>query len=456
MTRPIIEPFRIKSVEPIRMTTVSERRVVLEKARYNLFGVRAADVIIDLLTDSGTGAMSAEQWAAMMRGDESYAGATSYYRFAEAVDALTGMPHVFPTHQGRAAERILCAVVPLAGKVVLSNGLFDTTRANIEAAGARGIDLPRADALTAHVPFGGDMDLEAFDRAFAESKGNIAFVVMTVTNNAVGGQAVSLGNLRAVSERCRRAGVLFVLDACRFAENAYRIKHDEPTERGRTLAAIAREQFELCDVFTMSAKKDAIVNMGGMLGVRDPALAERIRVEEIRTEGFVTYGGLAGRDLEAIAQGLQEVLDESYLAYRFAASAYLARALGEAGWPVVLPAAAHAVYVDAGAALPHIPSDGFPGQSLACALYLLGGIRTCEIGDLMFGSGSKRRQLVRFALPRRVYTQSHIDYVGAIGAELAPLRSKLPAMRIVEQAPSLRHFSAALAPEGAFPDFVAP
>ncbi|MEO8801006.1 MAG: tryptophanase, partial [Polyangiaceae bacterium] len=288
MTRPIIEPFRIKSVEPIRMTTVSERRLVLEAARYNLFGVRAADVIIDLLTDSGTGAMSAEQWAAMMRGDESYAGATSYYRFAEAADALTGMPHVFPTHQGRAAERILCAVVPLAGQVVLSNGLFDTTRANVEAAGARGIDLPRADALTAEVAFGGDMDLEAFDRALAESKGNIGFVVMTVTNNTVGGQAVSLGNLRAVSERCRHAGVLFVLDACRFAENAYRIKHDEPTERGRTLAAIAREQFELCDVFTMSAKKDAIVNMGGMLGVRDAELAERIRVEEIRTEGFVT------------------------------------------------------------------------------------------------------------------------------------------------------------------------
>ena len=451
MPRPIIEPFRIKSVEPIRMTTVAERRRILENARFNLFGVRADDVIIDLLTDSGTGAMSAEQWAAMMRGDESYAGARSYYRFAEAVNELTGVPHVFPTHQGRAAERILCAVVPLAGKVVLSNGLFDTTRANVEAAGARGIDLPRADALLAHAPFGGDMDLEAFDRAMVASKGDVAFVVMTVTNNTVGGQAVSLANLRAVSERCRRAAVPLVLDACRFAENAYRIYRDEAGMRGRSLLSIAREQFELCDAFTMSAKKDAIVNMGGMLGVRDPALAERIRVEEIRTEGFVTYGGLAGRDLEAIAQGLHEVLDESYLEYRFAASAYLARALESAGWPVVQPAAAHAVYLDAGAALRHIPSDGFPGQSFACALYLLGGIRTCEIGNLMFGPG-ERRQLVRFALPRRVYTQSHVDYVGAIGAELAPLRARLPAMRIVSQAPSLRHFSAALAPEAPFPD----
>jgi tryptophanase len=452
MPRPIIEPFRIKMVEPIRLTTVPERRRILEDARYNLFAVRAEDVIIDLLTDSGTGAMSAEQWAAMMRGDESYAGARSYYRFAEAVHDLTGMPHVFPTHQGRAAERILCAVVPLAGKVVLSNGLFDTTRANVEAAGARGIDLPRADALVAHAPFGGNMDLEAFERALETSKDKLAFVVMTVTNNSVGGQAVSLANLRAVSERCRRLRVPLVLDACRFAENAYRIRRDEIAERVRPLAAIAREQFELCDVFTMSAKKDAIVNMGGMLGVRDPALAERIRVEEIRTEGFVTYGGLAGRDLEAIAQGLHEVLDESYLEYRFAASAYLARALESRGWPVVTPAAAHAVYLDAGAALPHIPSDGFPGQSLACALYLLGGVRTCEIGNLMFGPGD-RRQLLRFALPRRVYTQSHIDYVGAIGAELAPLRSRLPAMRILEQAASLRHFSAALAPEAPFPDF---
>jgi tryptophanase len=409
-------------------------------------------VIIDLLTDSGTGAMSAEQWAAMMRGDESYAGARSYYRFEEAAFELTGVPHVFPTHQGRAAERILCAVVPLAGKVVLSNGLFDTTRANIEAAGARGVDLSLDDALTAHAAFGGEMDIPAFDAAMDREKGNVAFVVMTVTNNTVGGQAVSLANLRAVSERCKKAGVILVLDACRFAENAYRIRKDEPSERGRTLQQIAHAMFELCDVFTMSAKKDAIVNMGGLLGVRDKTLAENIRIELIRTEGFPSYGGLAGRDLEAIAQGLREVLDESYLDYRFAASAYLERLLTDAGWPVVSPVAAHAAYLDAGRALPHLTQHDLPGQSLACALYLAGGIRTCEIGELMFATGAPSRQLVRFALPRRVYTQSHVDYVGAIAGEVAAVKERLPAMRIVEgRDVRLRHFVAAMEPATPFP-----
>ena len=452
MPRPIIEPFRIKVVEPIRMTTARERHRILKAAHYNLFGVRADDVVIDLLTDSGTGAMSAEQWAAMMRGDESYAGARSYYRFADAARALTGIPFVFPTHQGRAAERILCAVTLLAGKTVLSNGLFDTTRANVEAAGARGVDLSRADALVAHAPFGGDMDLEAFERAMEAAHGEVAFVVMTITNNTVGGQAVSLANLRAVSKRCRAARVPLVLDACRFAENAYRVRRDEPAERGRPLETIVRESFDLCDVFTMSAKKDAIVNMGGMLGMRDAELADRVRVELIRTEGFPTYGGLAGRDLEAIAQGLREVLDESYLEYRFAASEYLARSLARAGWPVIEPAAAHAVYVDAGAALPHLGPHDLPGQSLVCALYLAGGVRTCELGELMFGSGGVRQQLVRFALPRRVYTQSHIDYVGAVAEEVAAVRAKLPAMHIVEGADQpLRHFTASLAPSAPFP-----
>jgi tryptophanase len=455
MPRPIIEPFRIKVVEPIRMTSAAERRVLLKEARYNLFAVRADDVIIDLLTDSGTGAMSALQWAGIMRGDESYAGAKSYFTFAAAATELTGVPFVFPTHQGRAAERILSAVLPLKGQVVLSNGLFDTTRANIEAAGAEGVDLTMAHALTgnsASTPFGGGMDLEAFDRALEQYGDRVALVVMTVTNNTVGGQAVALENLRAVSERCRRRHLLFILDACRFAENSYLIRRDEPTERGRTLKDIARELFALCDGFTMSAKKDAIVNMGGMLGVRDPRLAEKIRVELIRTEGFPTYGGLAGRDLEAIAQGLVEVLDENYLAYRFAASDYLARGLERAGFPVIRPAAAHAVYIDAGAALPHLSPNDLPGQSLACAFYLAGGVRACEIGTLMFGS-LPRRQLVRFAEPRRVYTQSHIDYVGAIGAEVADVARTLPAMRILEEPPSLRHFSAALEPVGAFPEF---
>jgi tryptophanase len=454
MTRPIIEPFRIKSVEPIRMTTAPERQRILEAARYNLFRVRAEDVIIDLLTDSGTGAMSAEQWAALMRGDESYAGARSYFRFFEAVNGLTGMPFVVPTHQGRAAERILCDVLPLRGRVVVSNGLFDTTRANVETAGAIGVDLPVRGGITEErcEPFAGDVDVEALSGALAGRHGDAALVVMTVTNNAVGGQPVSLGNLREVSARCRAAGVPLFLDACRFAENAYRIQKDEPGMRGESLRAIARAMFDLCDGFTMSAKKDAIVNMGGMLGVRDPRLAERVNVDLIRTEGFMTYGGLAGRDLEAIAQGLAEVLDEAYLEYRFAASAYLARSLEAAGWPVVLPAAAHAVYVDAGAALAHLRPQDLPGQTLACAFYLAGGVRSCEIGYLMFGDAGARRQLLRLALPRRVYTQSHMDYVAAVGADIAGVREKLPAMRIVEEPPSLRHFSAAMAPEAPFPD----
>jgi tryptophanase len=452
MPRPVIEPFRIKVVEPIQLTTAVERAERLARAGYNLFAIPAEDVIVDLLTDSGTGAMSAEQWAAMMRGDESYAGARSYFRLEEVTHQLTGMPFVFPTHQGRAAERILCAVVPLAGKVVLSNGLFDTTRANVEAAGATGIDLPDPEALTGHHPFGGDADLAALDAALERHAGKVAFVVMTVTNNTMGGQAVSMANLRQVSRRCRERGIPLVLDACRFAENAYRIWRDEPDGRGPTLEATARALFDLADVFTMSAKKDGIVNMGGLLGLRDPSLAEKVRVNLILTEGFVTYGGLAGRDLEAMAQGLREVLDEHYLEYRFAAARYLARELEEHGFPVVRPVAAHAVYLDAGAALPHLAPEDLPGQSLACALYLAGGVRTCEIGSLMFGAAAPR-QLVRLALPRRVYTQSHVDYVGWVAGEVARVRGRLPAMRVVQAPPSLRHFSAAMLPATPFPAF---
>ncbi len=453
MPRPVIEPFRIKVVEQIKMTTAAERRGLLAAAKYNLFALKAEDVIIDLLTDSGTGAMSAEQWAAMMRGDESYAGAKSYFRLQEVTHALTGMEFIYPTHQGRAAERILCAVIPLKEKVVLSNGLFDTTRANIESQGGSGIDLPNSDALTGHKDFGGNMDLKAFDAALQENEGKIAFVVMTVTNNTMGGQAVSMKNLEAVSERCKRKKILLVLDACRFAENAYRIWRDEPDGRKATLEATAQAMFALADIFTMSAKKDAIVNMGGLLGVRDPALAERLKVNLILTEGFVTYGGLAGRDLDAMAQGLKEVLDENYLEYRFAAARYLAREMEEDGLVVVQPTAAHAVYIDAGAALPHLKCDDFPGHSLACALYLAGGIRSCEIGNLMFGSGVERQQLVRLAIPRRVYTQSHIDYVGAVAKDVAKVRHLLPAMRIVAEPPNLRHFSAELKPATPFPLF---
>jgi tryptophanase len=451
--RPVIEPFRIKVVEPIRLTTARERRGILEAAHYNLFGVHADDVLIDLLTDSGTGAMSSEQWAAMMRGDESYAGAKSFFRLEKVVTALTGMPFFFPTHQGRAAERILCAAIPLEGKVVLSNGLFDTTRANVEAAGATGIDLSLPTALDSEVPFGGDMDLEAFERALVQHEERIAFVVMTVTNNTVGGQPVSLANLRAVSQRCRAQKVPLVLDACRFAENAFSIWKHEKGERPATLHGIAEAMFALADIFTMSAKKDAIVNMGGLLGMRDPALAEKVGVNLIRTEGFVTYGGLAGRDLEAMAQGLEEVLDAGYLEYRFAAARYLARALESAGLPIINPPAAHAVYIDAGAALPHLPSSAFPGQSLACALYLAGGIRSCEIGELMFGPRAGKKQLLRLALPRRVYTQSHVDYVAAVGAEVAESRAKLPGLKITAEPPSLRHFSVHLRPLAPFPEY---
>jgi tyrosine phenol-lyase len=452
MPRPIIEPFRIKMVEPIRMTSVAERRHVLEAAQFNLFGVRSDDVVIDLLTDSGTGAMSAEQWAAVMRGDESYAGARSWFRFEQVARDLTGIPYVFPTHQGRAAERILCAVLPLRGRVVLSNGLFDTTRANVEAAGACGIDLPLPGALEEPRPLAGGIDVSRLAESLASHGRRIAFVVMTATNNASGGQAVSLENLRRASAVCREAGVPIFLDACRFAENAWAIRRDEPSQQGRPLAAIAREMFDACDGFTMSAKKDAIVNIGGILGVRDAALALSIREELVRTEGFPTYGGLAGRDLEAIAQGLHEVLDESYLEYRFAASDYLARGLERAGWPVIRPSAAHAVYVDAGAGLPHLKPEDFPGQAFACAMYLAGGVRVCEIGDLMFGGGHARKQLVRFALPRRVYTQSHVDYVVAVSEDVARIRTRLPAMRIVEEPRALRHFTAALQPAHPFPD----
>ena len=452
MARPIIEPFRIKVVEPIRMTTQSERQRILATARYNLFGVHADDVVIDLLTDSGTGAMSAAQWGAMMVGDESYAGCRSFFRLEQVVHQLTGMPHVFPTHQGRAAERILSSVLPLKGKLVLSNGLFDTTRANIENAGATGIDLCAGATAAPDATFKGDIDLKAFDQYLETRRGEIALVVMTATNNASGGHAVSLQNLREVSRRCKAAGIMLFLDACRFAENAYRIKADEPTEKQRRLVDIAREMFDLVDGFTMSAKKDAIVNIGGLLGFRDHSLAEQARVQLILTEGFTTYGGLAGRDLEAMAQGLEEVLDERYLEYRFAASDYLARALEKSGWPVLKPSAAHAVYVDAGAALPHLESSDLPGQSLACALYLAGGIRCCEIGDLMFGSQLPHKQLIRLALPRRVYTQSHVDYVAAVFGELAAVKSKLPAMRVVEEAPVLRHFTAALVPVAPFPE----
>ncbi len=447
----IIEPFRIKSVEPVRVTTVEERRTKLVEAGYNLFNVHADDVLIDLLTDSGTGAMSSAQWAGIQRGDESYAGSPSFYRFKEAVQSLFPFEHIIPTHQGRAAEKILFSVVGGPGKVVPNNTHFDTTRANVEFSGAEAVDLPIPEArepATVH-PFKGNMDVDALD-TFIRERGpeHVPIVMVTVTNNSGGGQPVSMENLRAVRAVCDRYGIPLFLDACRFAENAWFIKQREPGYADRSVPEIVREMASLADGMTMSAKKDAIVNIGGWLALNDDRWAEGARTMLILTEGFLTYGGLAGRDLEAIAQGLAEVVDEDYLRYRIRSTAYLGDALVASGIPVVQPIGGHAVYLDAAALLPHILPLEYPGQSLAIALYREGGIRGCEIGSVMFGrhpDGSETPaalELVRLAIPRRVYTQSHIDYVIEVVRWVAERASELRGMRIVSEPPSLRHFTA--------------
>ena len=451
----IIEPFRIKSVEPIRLTSVEERDRLIRDAGYNLFDLHAADVLIDLLTDSGTGAMSAEQWAGIQRGDESYAGSPSWFRFLESVQDLFPFKHVIPAHQGRAAERILFGVVGGPGKVVPNNTHFDTTRANVEASGAEAVDLVIEEGKhpSAIHPFKGNMDADALD-AFIADRGaeHIPLVMVTVTNNSGGGQPVSLENLRAVRAVCDRYDLPLFLDACRFAENAWFIKQREPGQADRPIRDIVREMASLADGMTMSAKKDAIVNIGGWLAMNDDAWAEQARNVEILTEGFPTYGGLAGRDLEAIAQGLREVTDEDYLRYRIRSTEYLGEALAESGVPCVQPIGGHAVYLDAAALLPHIPALQYPGQALAVALYREGGIRGCEIGTVMFGQhpdGSETpapMELVRLAIPRRVYTQSHIDYVIEVVRWVAQRAAELPGYRIVEQPAQLRHFTARFEP----------
>jgi tryptophanase len=453
----IIEPFRIKSVEPIRLTTVEEREARLREAGYNLFNLHAADVLIDLLTDSGTGAMSAEQWAGIQRGDESYAGSPSWFRFLESVQDLFPFKHVIPTHQGRAAEKILFGVVGGPGKVVPNNTHFDTTRANVEASGAEAVDLLIEEGAHPSVihPFKGNMDTDALD-AFIAQRGaaNVPLVMVTITNNSGGGQPVSLENLRAVRAVCDRYGLPLFLDACRFAENAWFIKQREPGQADRSIRDIVREMASLADGMTMSAKKDAIVNIGGWLAMNDDTWAEQARNLEILTEGFPTYGGMAGRDLDAIAQGLREVIDEDYLRYRIRSTAYLGEALVEAGVPCVQPIGGHAVYLDAAALLPHIPPLEYPGQALAVALYREGGIRGCEIGSVMFGQhpdGSETpapMELVRLAIPRRVYTQSHIDYVIEVVRFVAERAADLPGYRIAEQPAQLRHFTARFEPIG--------
>lgn len=449
----IIEPFRIKMVEPIRLTTAAEREAILRRAHFNPFLIPADDVLIDLLTDSGTSAMSSAQWAGMIRGDESYAGARSWFHFARVMEDLLGMPHILPTHQGRASERILFELLGGPGKVIPSNNHFDTTRANIEHSGARAVDLVIEEGKQprARHPFKGNLDVAKLERLIAEvGADHIPVCMVTVTNNSGGGQPVSLGNLRAVREVCQRHGIPLFLDACRFAENAWFIKQREPGQAERSARDIAKEMFSLADGTTISAKKDGLVNIGGVLALRDHELAGRANNLLILTEGFITYGGLAGRDLEAMAQGFQEVLEEDYLAYRIRSVAYLGEHLVAGGVPIIEPPGGHAVYIDAAAFCPHLPADQFPGQALLCALYRQAGIRAVEIGSVMFGQTDPETgetvhpplELVRLAIPRRVYTQSHIDYVIEAVMEVWRGRHALRGLRMVEAAPTLRHFTA--------------
>jgi tryptophanase len=452
--RTIIEPFRIHSVEPVRMTTVDERETALRAAGWNLFNLHADDVLVDLLTDSGTGAMSRDQWAAVQHGDESYAGSPSWFAFLESVQVLFPYRHVIPTHQGRAAEKILFSVIGGPGKTIPNNTHFDTTRANVEFTGAEAVDLVIAegrDPAALH-PFKGNMDVEALDRLLAERAGSVPVVFVTITNNSGGGQPVSLDNLRAVRAACDRHGVPLFLDACRFAENAWFIKTREPGQADRSVPDIVREIASLADGMTMSAKKDGLANIGGWLALNDDDLARRCRDLLILTEGFPTYGGLAGRDLEAIAQGLREVVEDDYLRYRIRSTAYLGEALDAAGVPVVKPFGGHAIYLDARALLSHIRPLEYPGQALAVALYREGGIRGCEIGTVMFGrhpDGSETpaaMDLVRLAIPRRTYTQSHVDYVIEVVRWVAERAASLRGFRIVDQPPALRHFTASFEP----------
>ena len=450
----IIEPFRIKSVEPIRMTTRAEREAKLKEAQFNLFALHSDDVLIDLLTDSGTGAMSAEQWSAVMRGDESYAGSPSYYRFRDSVQNLMPFTHIIPTHQGRAAEAILMSIFGGAGKNIPNNTHFDTTRGNIEASGAEAFDLVIAegkDPASLH-PFKGNMDLGRLE-AFLNAHGDtVPIVMLTITNNAGGGQPVSLANIKSVAELAHRFGKPFIIDGCRFSENAWFIKQREDGQQHRSIRDIVRDCFSVADGMTMSAKKDAFGNIGGWIAFNDDSFAEQARVKLIQTEGFPTYGGLSGRDLEALAQGLQEIVDEDYLRYRIRTNEYIIEKLDILGIPVVKPAGGHAVFVDAKQWLPHIDPLRYPAHTVACRLYEIGGIRSCEIGTVMFGrqtDGSEKpaaMELVRLAFPRRTYTQSHADYVVEAFEMLNAEKSSLTGFRIIKEPKMMRHFTCAFAP----------
>jgi tryptophanase len=447
-----IEPFRIKVVESIKLCTEDERIEFLKEAKYNPFLLKSDHVIIDLLTDSGTSAMSAKQWGGVMEGDESYAGARSWQKMEKVIKELTGCPYILPTHQGRAAEHLLYANIGGPGKIFLSNTHFDTTRANIEFSGAKAIDCPLDESKyegDLH-PFKGDMDIDLLHAHISEfGEENIAAVVLTVTNNSGGGQPVSMQNARNIASICRRHGILFILDACRIAENAWFIKHKEEGYENMSYKDIAKEMFRFADGSIMSAKKDALVNMGGFLALRDLDMAKKCRTVLIITEGYATYGGLSGRDMEAIAIGLEEVFDADYLHYRIKSTAYLGNKLHELGIPVLRPIGGHAVYVDAKAFYPHIPVDQYPGQALACELYKKAGIRCCEIGSVMFGTYDEDgklipadKELVRLAIPRRVYTQSHIDYVAETFAELLHEKENVRGFKITDEPDFLRHFTA--------------
>ena len=451
-----IEPFRIKVVEQIRLTAESERRQFLQEAQYNPFLLHSDEVIIDLLTDSGTSAMSANQWSAMMRGDESYAGAKSWLRMESTIKNLTGFPYVLPTHQGRAAEHLLYSRIGGPGKVFISNTHFDTTRANIEFSGATAVDLPIEEGKHPEVyhPFKGNLDTDALETLIRKNgAANIGAVILTVTNNSGGGQPVSMANARAISEICKHHGILYILDACRIAENAYFIHHREEGYQGKSYREIAQEMFALADGAIMSAKKDGLVNMGGFLALKDLDLALKCRTVLIITEGYSTYGGLSGRDMEAIAIGLEEVFEPDYLDYRIKSTGYMGEQLRKIGVPLIWPPGGHAIYVDAKAFYPHIPVEEFPGQALSCALYLKAGIRCCEIGSVMFGKNDENgklipaaMELVRLAIPRRVYTQSHIDYVVETFRELEKERERAHGYRITYEPPFLRHFTARFEP----------
>lgn len=452
--RTLTEPFKIKMVEPLKVTTEEYRKDALKKAGYNPFLLKSNDVFIDLLTDSGTGAMSDKQWAGIMMGDESYAGARSWEHLEKVVKDLTGMPYILPTHQGRAAERILYGILGGKGKVFISNTHFDTTRANIEFTGATAIDIvyEEAEDPEADLPFKGNINLEKLQELIHKhGKENIAAVIITVTNNSSGGQPVSMANVIALRKICDEHGLLLVIDGCRVAENAYFIKHREEGFSNKSCEEIAKQMLRLGDAFVMSAKKDAIVNIGGLLTIKDEELAVKCKNLLIISEGFTTYGGLAGRDMEALAIGLTEVFDEDYLHYRIRSTAYLGERLRKKGVPVVWPIGGHAVYVDAKKLYNQIPVEQFPGQALVCDLYIKGGIRAVEIGSLMFGKNDANgkmipatNELVRLAIPRRVYTQSHIDYVLDIFDDILELRNQTTGYRITYEPPFLRHFSALL------------